>query len=85
MSGDYVYIISFDTKKKSFIYSPDLKKRNSYLDNIPDEPLEQNIIPLYNKLNIFLEALDKNNENKRKKNYLKIPSIYTKRKKNSHC
>ena len=82
MSGDYVYIISFDAKKKSFIYSPDLKKRNSYLDNIPDEPLEQNIIPLYKKLDIFLEALDKNDENKNKEKLFEDSiNLYEKKKK----
>ena len=80
ISGDYVYIISFDSKKKSFIYSPDLKKRHIYLDNIPDEPIEQNIITLYNKLDIFLEALDKNNENKKKEKLFE-DSIYLYEKK----
>ena len=54
------YILSFDIKNKSFIYSPKLKRiKNNY---IIEEPIEQNIIPLYNKFNIFLEALKENNE-----------------------
>ena len=82
ISGDYVYIISFDSKKNSFIYSPDLKKRHIYLDNIPDEPIEQNIITLYNKLDIFLEALDKNNEsNKKEKLFEDSIYLYEKKKK----
>jgi len=35
---------------------PELKTGNKYLD-ILEEPIEQNIVPLYNKLNIFLEVL----------------------------
>jgi len=66
ISGEHTYTISFDTHKKSFIYSPDFDLGHVYLDNIFAEPKEQNIIPYYNKLDIFLEALDKNNESKMK-------------------
>ena len=61
-SGNHTYTISFDTKKKSFIYSPDFTKGNKYLDNIFEVPIEQDNIPYYNKLDIFLEALEKNDE-----------------------
>ena len=66
ISGEHTYTISFDTHKKSFIYSPDFDLGHVYLDNIFARPIEQNIIPYYNKLDIFLEALDKNNESKMK-------------------
>ena len=81
ISGDHSIIISFDTKKKSFVYSPELNIGNIYLDNIP-EPIEQDIIPLYNKLNIFQEALEENNEsNKKEKLFEDSIDLYEKKKK----
>ena len=81
ISGDHTYKISFDTKKKSFIYSPDFKTGNIYLTNIPEEPIEQDIIPLYNKFDIFLDALEKNGENdKREKLFEDSIDIYEKKK-----
>ena len=41
-------------KKKFFIYSPELARGNRYLDNYFDVPIEQNIVPLYTKLDIFI-------------------------------
>ena len=81
IEGEHTYTISFDVKKKSFIYSPELKTGNIYLDNILEEPIEQNIIPLYNKLNIFIEALGKNEENKKIKLYEDTIDLYQKKKK----
>ena len=82
ISGDHTYKISFDTKNKSFIYSPDFKTGNIYLTNIPEEPIEQDIIPLYNKFDIFLDALEKNGENdKRQKLFEDSINIYEKKKK----
>ena len=52
----HTYVISFDAKK-SFIYLPELKTGNRYLDNLLEEPLEQDIVPLYNKLNIYFSKL----------------------------
>lgn len=49
-------------KNECFVYQPDLKTGNKYLDNILKEPIKQNIIPLYNKLDIFIKALKKINE-----------------------
>jgi hypothetical protein len=60
--GDHTYDISFSLKDECFAYQPDLKTGNKYLNNILKEPIRQNTIPFYNKLNIFLEALEKNNE-----------------------
>ena len=50
--GDHTYDISFSLKNECFVYQPDLKTGNKYLDNILKEPIKQNIIPLYNKLDI---------------------------------
>ena len=60
--GDHTYDISFSLKNECFVYQPDLKTGNKYLDNILKEPIKQNIIPLYNKLDIFIKALKKINE-----------------------
>ena len=54
-------MISFSVKDNSFVYETELKKGNKYLDNIVKENIDQNIIPFYNKLNIFIEALQENN------------------------
>lgn len=82
IEGEHTYIISFDAKKKSFIYSPELKTGNIYLDNILEEPIEQNIVPLYNKLDIFLKALENNDENNKKEIlYEDTIDLYEKKKK----
>ena len=59
--GNNVYITSFDIKNKSFIFSPKLIKTKKNLDM--NESIAHDLISLYNKFNIFLEALEKNNEN----------------------
>ena len=82
ISGNHSYKISFDTKKKSFIYSPDFKTGNIYLTNIPEEPIEQDIVPLYNKFDIFLDALEKEGKNdKKEKLFEDSIGIYEKKKK----
>ncbi len=83
--GDHTYDITFSLKDDCFVYQPDLKTGNKYLNNILKEPIKQDIIPLYNKLNIFLETLQRNNESekKRKKNYTKTPLPYMRIKSNS--
>ena len=60
--GDHTYDITFSLKDECFVYLPELKTGNKYLDNILKEPIKQNIVPLYIKLNIFIEALLKKNE-----------------------
>ena len=76
-----IYSISFDVKENSFIYDIELKKGNKYLDNIVKENINQNIISLYNKLEIFLEALKKNNEeDKIEKLYEETIDLYKKKK-----
>ena len=57
-----IYYITFFLKNNCFVYQPELKKENKYLTKILEEPIYQNIIPLYKKLNIFLKALQKENE-----------------------
>ena len=79
--GDHTYDISFSLKDECFVYQPDLKTGNKFLDNILKEPIKQNIVPLFNKLNIFLEALQKNNEtNKEKKLYEDTIALYKDKK-----
>ena len=81
-SGNHTYTISFDTKKKSFIYSPDFTQGNKYLDNIFEKPIRQDNIPYYNKLDIFLEALEKNDESFEKdKLFEDSIDLYEKKKK----
>ena len=64
---ELTYNITFQLKDDCFVYQPQLKTGNKYLPNILEEPIKQNIVPLYNKLNIFLEALEKANEIDKKK------------------
>lgn len=80
--GDHTYDISFSLKDECFAYQPDLKTGNKYLNNILKEPMRQNIIPLYNKLNIFLEALEKNDEleTKESKLYEDTIALYEEKK-----
>ena len=63
--GNNNYIISFTIKNNSFIYDIELKQVGNYLNEIIEETFDQNIIPLYNKLDIFIEALKINNENEK--------------------
>ena len=63
--GNNNYIISFSAKNNSFIYDIELKQVANYLNEIIEETFDQNIIPLYNKLDIFIEALKLNNENQK--------------------
>ena len=57
--GEDKYVISFHTKENSFVYDLDLKKGNKYLGTIVPINIDQNIIQVYNKLEIFVEALGK--------------------------
>ena len=56
--------------ENSFIYLPELKKGNKiindYIDDSFKENIEQDIIQNYNIFFIFLEALEKNDENNKK-------------------
>ena len=78
--NEHTYNIKFSLKNESFIYQPKLTTGNKYLDII-EEPIEQNLVPLYNKLNIFLEALKTNNESELdSKLYEDTINLYTKKK-----
>ena len=59
-----------------------MEKGNKYLDSIVKEKIDQNIVPYYNKLNIFIEALQENNKiNNIKKLYEDSIALYEKEKK----
>jgi len=60
--GEESYDIIFGVKENSFIYEIQLLKGNKFIDNIIKRKIDQNLIPLHYKLDIFLEALKKNNE-----------------------
>jgi len=80
--GNDVYTISFSAKKNYFIYDIYFIKEDYYIDNIVPLDISQKIIPLYNKLEIFLEALQKNNElNKIEKLYEEAIDLYKSEKK----
>jgi hypothetical protein len=80
--GEDSYEISFSVKENTFVYEPELKKGNKYIDNIVKESIDQDIISWQDKLDIFLEALEKNNEtNKKEKLYEETITLYEKKKK----
>ena len=82
IEGEDAYVILFSIKENTFLYETELKKDNKYLDNIVKESIDQNIVPFYNKLDIFLEALEKNNENNKiEKLYDETINFYKKKKK----
>ena len=84
IEGDDEYVISFYVKENSFVYEAELKKGNKYLDDIDigKVSIDQNIIPFYSKLNIFIEALQENNEiNNIEKLYEDTIALYEKKKK----
>ena len=66
---EHIYNITFASKNECFIYQPKLEIGNKYIPGIPPEPIQQNIVPPYIKLNIFLKALQEKNEiNQKEKN-----------------
>ena len=82
IEGEDAYDILFSVKENTFIYDTELKKGNKWLDNIVKEDIDQTIIPLYNKLDLFLEALEANDENyKKEKLYDESIDLYQKKKK----
>ena len=75
------YKITFSLKDECFAYIPELSTGNRYLEGwIEEEPIEQDIVPLYDKLNIFLKALQKNGENHEEKLYEDTINLYEKKK-----
>ena len=80
--GNDIYTITFNVKGNTFIYDIDLQKGDYYINNIVKLNIEQNIIPPYNKIEIFLEALEKNNQtNKIEKLYEEAIELYKYKKK----
>ena len=72
------YIIDFDIQENSFVYEVRLQNYSCVI-NIN---ISQDIIPLYDKLEIFLEDLKHNNENdKIEKLYEDTIELYKKKKK----
>ena len=60
--GSDNYKISFNVSQNSFVYDVELKKRRKILKNISEENIDQNSKDYFSKLNLFIEALKKNNE-----------------------
>ena len=76
------YDILFSFSGNSFVYNIKLQKGNKYLPNIVKDDIDQTIIPLYYKLDLFLEALNETNEkNKIDKLYDETINLYRKKKK----
>ena len=80
--GDDAYDILFSVTDNTFIFNAELQKGNKYLKKIVKEDIDQKIIPLYSKLDLFLEALkNTNEENKIEKLYDETIELYKKKKK----
>ena len=58
---EHIYNITFDSKNECFIYQPKLDIGNKYIQGIPKEAIQQNIVLPYIKLNIFIKALQEKN------------------------
>ena len=58
----YSYKVLFNAKEYSFIYDVELKKRRKILKNITEEIIDQNNKDYLGKLNLYIQALKKNNE-----------------------
>ena len=80
--GNDIYTITFTVKENTFIYDIDLQKGDYYINNIVKLNIDQNIIPPYNKIKVFLEALEKINQtNKIEKLYEEAIELYKYKKK----
>ena len=80
--GEILYDIFFEVKNNMFIYEIKLQEYNKLLNNIPIKDIDQNQITIQNKLDIFLEALEKNNEiNKIEILYKETIDLYKTKKK----
>ena len=79
---EHIYNITFTSKNEYFIYQPELYIRNEYKQDISPEPIQQNIVPLYMKLNIFIEALCNKKElnQKEEKLYKDTIDLYKEKK-----
>ena len=79
---EHIYNITFTSKNEYFIYQPELYIRNEYKQDASPEPIQQNIVPLYMKLNIFIEALCNKKElnQKEEKLYKDTIDLYKEKK-----
>ena len=79
---EHIYNITFASKNECFIYQPKLDIGNKYIQGIPKEPIQQNIVLPYIKLNIFIKALQEKNEinQKEKKLYKDTIDLYEQKK-----
>ena len=76
-----IYEIIFTVKENYFLYDVKLLKRDKYITILPPQEIKQNIIPYYNKLQIFKEALKENNENEKiEQLYNESISLYKEKK-----
>ena len=74
------YKAGFVVKDNSFVYDVELKKRRKILTNISEETIDQNIKDYMSKLNIFINALKKNNEEEKiDKLYKETIEMYSKK------
>ena len=79
--GDDIYTISFNTNKNTFIFDVALDKRDQFINILYPTKIDQDRIPLYSKLELFLEALKiENQENKIEKLYEESILLYEKKK-----
>ena len=62
---DYKYIITFEVIDKTFIYDVKLEKGHKFLEVIPKENIDQKFLKYQDKLDLFLEALKLNKEEKK--------------------
>lgn len=77
---DDKYIITLEPNDKIFIYDLDLKKGHKFLDSIPIEIINQKVIGYQEKFDLFLEALEQNNEeNKNERLYEETIDIISKK------
>ena len=74
---DYNYTILLTVKENYFIHNVKLKQSYKYFKELGEKDIDQNIIPIYIKLKIFLEALEENNEkDKIEKLFTEIIELY---------
>ena len=74
---DYNFTILLTVKENNFIYSVKLKQCYKYFKELGEKDIDQNIITIYIKLKIFLEALEENNEkDKIEKLFTEIIELY---------
>ena len=72
------YVINFEIKGKIFIYDVELKKYHKILDNIPPDIIDQQTMEYKDKLDLFLEALNQNEEeDKIKELYQETIELYS--------